>query len=110
MPLVGIIAKKKDVQAIRKEIKGKNIEIIEITKESVKNIKNKISNIEWRYRNRHIKKDRDRKANKTNNIWIQFKINNNNIKCKRRENYSLFTKRYRKIRRRNIRMPRKANN
>ena len=40
MPLVGIIAKKKDVQAIRKEIKGKNIEIIEITKESVKNIKN----------------------------------------------------------------------
>lgn len=40
MPLVGIIAKKKDIQAIKKEIKGKNIEIIEITKESIKNLKN----------------------------------------------------------------------
>ena len=39
MPLVGIIAKKKDIQAIKKEIKGK-IEIIEITKESIKNVKN----------------------------------------------------------------------
>lgn len=39
MPLVGIIAKKKDIQAIKKEIKGK-IEIIEITKESIKNLKN----------------------------------------------------------------------
>ena len=40
MPLVGIVAKKKDVQAIKKEIKENNIEIIEITKESIKNIKN----------------------------------------------------------------------
>lgn len=40
MPLIGIIAKKKDIQAIKKEIKEKNIEIIEITKESIKNIKN----------------------------------------------------------------------
>ena len=40
MPLVGIVAKKKDVQAIRKEIKEKHIEIIEITKESIKNLKN----------------------------------------------------------------------
>ena len=40
MPLVGIIAKKKDIEAIKKEIKGKNIEIIEITKESIKNLKN----------------------------------------------------------------------
>lgn len=40
MPLVGIIAKKKDIQAIKKEIKEKNIEIFEITKESIKNIKN----------------------------------------------------------------------
>ena len=40
MPLVGIVAKKKDIQAIKKEIKGKNIDIIEITKESIKNIKN----------------------------------------------------------------------
>lgn len=40
MLLVGIVAKKKDVEAIKKEIKGENIEIIEITKESIKNIKN----------------------------------------------------------------------
>ena len=40
MPLVGIVAKKKDIQAIKKEIKEKNIEIIEITKESIKNLKN----------------------------------------------------------------------
>lgn len=40
MPLVGIIAKKKEIEAIRKEIKEKNIEIIEITKESIANIKN----------------------------------------------------------------------
>jgi len=40
MPLVGIIAKKKDIQAIRKEIKEEKIDIFEITKESIKNIKN----------------------------------------------------------------------
>ena len=40
MPLVGIIAKKKDIQAIKKELKNKEIEIIEITRNSVKNIKN----------------------------------------------------------------------
>lgn len=40
MPLVGIVAKSKDIKAIKKEIKDKNIEIIEITKESIKNIKN----------------------------------------------------------------------
>ena len=40
MPLVGIVAKKREIQAIKKEIKGKNIDIIEITKESIKNIKN----------------------------------------------------------------------
>ncbi len=40
MPLVGIIAKKRDTEAIKKEIKGKNIEFIEITKESIKNIRN----------------------------------------------------------------------
>jgi len=38
MSLIGIVAKKKDINAIRKEIKDKNIEIIEITKESIKNI------------------------------------------------------------------------
>ena len=40
MPLIGIVAKKKDVQAIKNELKEKDIEIIEITKESVKNLKN----------------------------------------------------------------------
>ena len=40
MRLVGIIAKKKDISMIRKELQDKNIKIIEITKESIKNIKN----------------------------------------------------------------------
>ena len=40
MPLVGIIAKRREIQAIKKEIKDKNIEIIEITKESIKNVRN----------------------------------------------------------------------
>lgn len=40
MPLVGIIAKKKDIEAVKKEIKGKKVEIIEITKDSIKNLKN----------------------------------------------------------------------
>lgn len=40
MPLVGIIARTKDVQVIKKELENKNIEIIQITKESVQNIKN----------------------------------------------------------------------
>ena len=40
MPLVGIIAKRREIQAIKKEIKNKNIEIIEITKESIKNLRN----------------------------------------------------------------------
>ena len=40
MPLVGIIAKKKDIKAIKKEMQNTNIELIEITKDSIKNIKN----------------------------------------------------------------------
>ena len=40
MPLIGIVAKRRESQAIRRELKDKNIEIIEITKESIKNIKN----------------------------------------------------------------------
>ena len=40
MPLIGIVAKKKDVQAIKNELKGCNVEIIEITKQCVKNFKN----------------------------------------------------------------------
>ena len=38
MSLVGIIAKNKDIQAIKKEVK--NIDVIQITKESIKNFKN----------------------------------------------------------------------
>ena len=38
MSLIGIVAKNKDINTIRKEIKEKNIEIVEITKESIKNI------------------------------------------------------------------------
>lgn len=38
MPLVGIIAKKRDFQAIKKELKNYNIEFIHINKESIKNV------------------------------------------------------------------------
>jgi len=40
MPLVGVVARSKDVKAIKKEVKEKNIEIVGITKDSIKNIKN----------------------------------------------------------------------
>ena len=40
MPLIGIIAKKKDIQAIKKELQESNIKIIEITKDAIKNVKN----------------------------------------------------------------------
>ena len=40
MPLIGIIAKKRDFQSIKKELKESNIEIVEITKEAIKNVKN----------------------------------------------------------------------
>lgn len=40
MPLIGIIAKKNDVEEIKRELKKDNIEIFEITKESIKNIRN----------------------------------------------------------------------
>ena len=40
MPLIGIVAKKKDIQAIKNELKESNVEIIEITKQCVKNFKN----------------------------------------------------------------------
>ena len=68
MPFIGIIAKKKDIQAIKKQIRGKNIDIIEITKESIKNIKNikfeeiifleniNLENYEYKYMNEIISK------------------------------------------------------
>ena len=40
MPLIGIIAKKNDVEEIKRELKKDNIETFEITKESIKNIRN----------------------------------------------------------------------
>lgn len=40
MPLVGIIAKKREFQAIKKELQDYNIELIHINKESIKNIGN----------------------------------------------------------------------
>lgn len=40
MPLIGIVAKKKDTYAIRKELSKSSIEIIQITKDSIDNIKN----------------------------------------------------------------------
>ena len=39
MPLVGIIAKKRDFQAIKEELQNYNIEFIHINKDSIKNIK-----------------------------------------------------------------------
>lgn len=38
MPLVGIIAKKRDFKAIKKEMQKYNIELIQINKESIKNV------------------------------------------------------------------------
>ena len=40
MPLIGIIGKKRDVQLIKRDFQETNIETIQITKESVSNIKN----------------------------------------------------------------------
>ena len=40
MALIGIIANKKDVQLIKKEIKSRDIEIIEITENAIANLKN----------------------------------------------------------------------
>ena len=38
MPLVGIIAKKKDFQAIKREFQNCNIELIYLNKETIKNV------------------------------------------------------------------------
>ncbi len=38
MPLIGIVAKKKDIQTISKEVN--NVEIVQITEESIENLKN----------------------------------------------------------------------
>lgn len=40
MPLIGIIANKKDFQLIKKEITNKEVELIEITESSIQNFKN----------------------------------------------------------------------
>lgn len=86
MPLVGIIAKKRDIQAIKKEIKGKNIEIVEITKESIKNIRNvkldeiiflqniKLEEYEYKYMNEIISRVQYLILNKDIEIDILEKI------------------------------------
>lgn len=70
MPLIGIIAKKRDYQVIKKNLKESDIEIIEITKESIKNVKNicfeeiivlediKLEADEYKYMNEIISKTR----------------------------------------------------
>ena len=40
MLFIGLIAKKKDVQSIKKDIKEKEIEIIEIKENNIENLKN----------------------------------------------------------------------
>ena len=40
MPLIGIIGKRKDVQVIKRDFQETNIEIIQITRDSISNIKN----------------------------------------------------------------------
>ena len=39
MPLIGIVAKKKDIQAIKRKLNTMNCDIIEINKESINNLK-----------------------------------------------------------------------
>ena len=68
MPLIGIVGKKKDIQSVKKEINIENIDIIEITEESIKNLKNirfdeiifmediKINNETYKYMNEMISK------------------------------------------------------
>lgn len=70
MLLIGIIAKKKDVQSIKKELQGKDIEIIEITTKSIQNMKNvkfeeiifmqniKLREDEYKYMNEIISKSK----------------------------------------------------
>ena len=38
MPLVGIIAKKRDFQTIKKELQNSNIELIHLNKETIMNV------------------------------------------------------------------------
>ena len=68
MPLIGIIAKKREIQSIKKCIKESSIEIIGITKDALKNVKNivfeeiiilediKLEEEEYKYMNEIISK------------------------------------------------------
>lgn len=87
MPLIGIVAKKRDVQAIRKEIKEDKIDIIEITNESIKNLRNikfeeiiflkniNLSEEEYKYMNEIICNSRYLILNEDVEIDILRKIN-----------------------------------
>ena len=94
MPLIGIIAKTRDVQAIKKELKENDSKIIKITKDTIRNVKNvgfeeiiiledinlgeeeyryiksKIFTSQWRYRHNCPGRNKYRKTNKDNNIWF----------------------------------------
>ncbi len=87
MPLIGIIAKKRDAQAINKELKERDIKIIEITKESIKNVKNisfeeiivlediKLDTEEYKYMNEIMSKTKYLILNGDIKIEILKKIN-----------------------------------
>ena len=87
MPLIGIVAKKRDIQSIRREIRDNNIDIIEITKESIKNIRNikfkeiifleniNLTNEEYKYMNEIVSNAQYLIVNGDINIEILKKIN-----------------------------------
>lgn len=87
MPLIGIIAKKRDAHVINKELKERDIKIIEITKESIKNVKNisfeeiivlediKLESKEYKYMNEIMSKTKYLILNGDIKIEILKKIN-----------------------------------
>ena len=87
MPLIGIIAKKREAHVINKELKERDIKIIEITKESIKNVKNisfeeiivlediKLDTEEYKYMNEIMSKTKYLILNGDIKIEILKKIN-----------------------------------
>lgn len=63
MPLIGIIANKKDIKAIKNSIQKNNIEIVEITKDSIENIKNIKFDEIIVMKKIHITEDQNKKLN-----------------------------------------------
>ena len=78
MPLIGIIAKKRDFQVIKKALRESDIEIIEITKELQRRNKEKSKQKSYALKNKNIYKMQiAKKKNSKINI-----INNSNIEPK----------------------------